>query len=192
LLGCYQVKGEVSQRLLAALPEVMHLPARALDTPLVPMLVEEIAKDEPGQGAVLDRLFDLLLVAVLRAWLAREQERPPGWYAAQGDPVVGPALRILHEDPARPWTIAELAARVGISRAALARRFVELVGEPPMTYLTRWRIALAADRLLEPQATVDAVAREVGYSSAFALSTAFKRERGVSPSEHRARPALQP
>jgi AraC-like DNA-binding protein len=96
-------------------------------------------------------------------------------------------LRILHDDPARPWTIAELATHVGISRAALARRFADLVGEPPMTYLTRWRLALAADRLLEPHATIDTVAREVGYSSAFALSTAFKRERGVSPREHRAR-----
>jgi AraC-like DNA-binding protein len=76
---------------------------------------------------------------------------------------------------------------VGVSRAALARRFTELVGEPPMTYLTGWRLALAADRLLEPDATIDMIAREVGYSSAFALSAAFKRERGISPTEHRAR-----
>ena len=76
---------------------------------------------------------------------------------------------------------------MGISRAALARRFTELVGEPPMTYLTGWRLALAADRLLEPRATVSSVAREVGYGSAFSLSAAFKRERGISPSEHRAR-----
>ena len=73
-----------------------------------------------------------------------------GWYGAQGDLVVGPALRLIHDDPAHPWTIAELAARVGISRAALARRFTDRVGEPPMTYLTAWRLALAADRLLEP------------------------------------------
>jgi AraC-like DNA-binding protein len=186
LMGCYQVRGEVSQRLLGALPEVIHLPAGALDTPLVPMLADEIVKDDPGQAAVLDRLFDLLLVAVLRAWLSQQQPRQAGWYSAQGDPIVGPVLRVLHEDPARPWTVAELAAQVSISRAALARRFTELVGEPPMTYLTRWRLALAADRLLESQATIDRIAREVGYSSAFALSAAFKRERGVSPSEHRA------
>ena len=187
LMGCYQVRGEVSQRLLAALPPLIHLPAGALDTPLVPLLSEEIVKDEPGQAAVLDRLFDLLLVAVLRAWLAGQQPMQAGWYGAQGDLVVGPVLRMLHDDPAHPWTIAELAARVGISRAALARRFMERVGEPPMTYLTAWRLALAADRLLEPRATIDTVAREVGYSSAFALSAAFKRERGISPREHRER-----
>lgn len=187
LMGCYQVRGEVSQRLLGALPQVIRLPAGTLETPLVPILADEIVKDEPGQAAVLDRLFDVLLVAVLRAWLSREQPRQPGWYRAQGDPVVAAVLGVLHDDPARPWTIAEMAAHVSISRAALARRFTELVGEPPMTYLTGWRLALAADRLLEPDATIDTVAREVGYSSAFALSAAFKRERGISPREHRAR-----
>jgi AraC-like DNA-binding protein len=191
LMGCYQVRGEVSQRLLAALPELIHLRAGTLDTPLVPLLAEEITRDEPGQAAVLDRLFDLLLVAVLRAWLADQQsgQRPmqAGWYGAQGDVVVGPALRLIHDDPAHPWTVAELAARVGISRAALARRFTDRVGEPPMTYLTAWRLALAADRLLEPRATIETVARDVGYSSAFALSAAFKRERGISPREHRER-----
>lgn len=186
LLGCYQVRGEVSQRLLRAFPQVVHLPPGALDTPLVPMLADEIVKDQPGQTAVLDRLFDLLLVAVLRAWLSQQQPGQVGWYSAQGDPVVGRVLRMLHDDHARPWTVAELAARAGTSRAALARRFAELVGEPPMTYLTRWRLALAADRLLDPRATVETVAREVGYGSAFALSTAFKRERGISPREHRA------
>lgn len=187
LIGCYQVRGEVSQRLLAPLPAMMFLPPGTLETPLVPMLADEIVKDEPGQTAVLDRLFDLLLVAALRAWLARQHGGQTGWYTAQNDPVVGPVLRVLHEDPGHPWTLPELAARVGISRAALARRFGACVGEPPMTYLTRWRLALAADRLLEPESTVAAVAREVGYGSAFALSSAFKREHGISPQEHRAR-----
>ena len=187
LLGCYQMRSEVSQQLVGALPPTIYLPPGALDTPLVPMLADEIVKDAPGQSAVLDRLFDLLLVAVLRAWISREQPRHTGWYSALSDPLVGPVLHLLHDQPAHPWTIAELAARVSISRAALARRFTELVGEPPMTYLTGWRLALAADRLLEPRATVSSVAREVGYGSAFALSAAFKRERGMSPSEHRAK-----
>ena len=93
---------------------------------------------------------------------------------------------MLHHNPAHPWTVAALAAEVGVSRAALARRFTELVGEPPMAFLTGWRLALAADLLREPDATVGAVARQVGYGSPFALSTAFKRVRGVSPREHRA------
>lgn len=102
-------------------------------------------------------------------------------------PVVdlGPALRLLHHEPAKPWTVASLAAAIGVSRAALARRFTELVGEPPMTFLTDWRLTLAADLLREPDATVSSVARQVGYGSPFALSAAFKRVRGISPQEHR-------
>ncbi len=96
---------------------------------------------------------------------------------------------MLHHNPAHPWTVATLAAEIGISRAALARRFTELVGEPPMTFLTGWRLALAADLLREPGATIGSVARQVGYGSPFALSTAFKRVRGLSPRDHRARAA---
>jgi AraC-like DNA-binding protein len=100
---------------------------------------------------------------------------------------VGAALRLLRDEPAHAWTVAELAERTGVSRAALARRFTDLVGEPPMAFLTSWRLALAAERLAEPDTTIGAVAREVGYGSAFALSTAFKRVRGVSPRDHRTR-----
>ena len=157
------------------------LPAAQLDSPLVPLLGAEIGRDSPGQEAVLDRLLDLLLIAVLRAWFARPDAAAPGWYRANADPVVGPALRLLHHEPARPWTVAALAAETGVSRAALARRFTELVGEPPMAFLTGWRLALAADLLRDPDATLGAVARQVGYGSPYALSTAFKRVRGVSP-----------
>jgi AraC-like DNA-binding protein len=183
--GTYQMDGEVSRRMLRALPALLVLPEDAWDSPLVPLLADEVVKDEPGQEAVLDRLLDLLLIAALRAWFARPEAQAPGWYRAYGDPVVGQALRMLYADPARPWTVAALADAAGVSRAALARRFNELVGEPPMTFLTGWRIALAADLLREPGATVGSVARQVGYGSPFALSTAFKRVRGISPQQHR-------
>ncbi len=186
LTGTYALEGEVSGRLLRALPTVLHLRDDEWDCPLIPLLAEEIVKDEPGQEAVLDRLLDLLLIAVLRAWFARPEAGAPAWYRAHGDPVVGPALRLLHNSPERPWTVADLARATGASRAALARRFTDLVGEPPMTFLTGWRIALAADLLREPGATVGSVAPRVGYGSAFALSAAFKRLRGVSPREYRA------
>jgi AraC-like DNA-binding protein len=186
LTGTYQLDGEVSQRLLRALPALLVLSADALNSPVIPLLADEIVKDEPGQEAVLDRLLDLLLIAVLRAWFARPEAGAPEWYRAYGDPVVGRALRLMHHNPAHPWTIAELARETGLSRAALARRFNDLVGEPPMSFLTGWRIALAADLLLEPGATIGSVADQVGYGSPFALSTAFKRIRGVSPQQHRA------
>ena len=185
LVGTYETVGEIGGRLLDALPSLLMLPDDEWDSPLVPLLCDEIAKDDPGQEAVLDRLLDLLLIAVLRAWFARPEADAPAWYRAQSDPVVGRALRMLQNNPSHPWTVAALAAEIGVSRAALARRFTELVGEPPMTFLTSWRLALAADLLREPDATVGAVAREVGYGSPFALSTAFKRVRGVSPKEYR-------
>ena len=175
LTGTYNLEGEVSRRLLRALPQLLVLREDEWDCPVIGLLADEIVKDEPGQEAVLDRLLDLLLIAVLRAWFARPEAAAPGWYRAHADPVVGRALRLLHDDPAHPWTVAELARASGVSRAAFARRFAELVGEPPMAFLTGWRIALAADLLHEPGATVGSVAHQVGYGSPFALSTAFKR-----------------
>lgn len=181
--GVYEMQGEVSRRLLDALPPLLTLPAAALNSPLVGLLATEIGRDDPGQEAVLDRLLDLLLITVLRVWFDRNSA--PGWYLAHRDPLVGAALRRLHDDPAHPWTVASLAADVGVSRATLARRFTEIVGESPMAYLATWRLALAADLLREPDATVAAVARQVGYASPYALSTAFKRVRGLSPRDHR-------
>jgi len=185
LTGTYPLDGEVSQRLLRALPPLIVLADGDWDCPVIPLLAAEIVKDEPGQEAVLDRLLDLLVIAVLRAWFARPEAGAPDWYRAYTDDVVGHALRLMHHNPAHAWTVAELARETGISRAALARRFNDLVGEPPMSFLTGWRIALAADLLLEPGATIGSVALQVGYGSPFALSTAFKRVRGVSPQQHR-------
>ncbi|GAB3154818.1 AraC family transcriptional regulator [Micromonospora sonneratiae] len=183
--GTYQLASEVSRRLLSALPALLVVPDDLSDSPLVPLLAEEIARDEPGQTAVLDRLLDLLLIATLRTWFAGQETRTPAWYRAHGDPVVGRALRSLHHEPARAWTVASLAADAGVSRAALARRFTDLVGEPPMTYLAGWRLDLAADLLRHSDDTIGAIARRVGYGSAFALSAAFKRARGISPRGYR-------
>jgi AraC-like DNA-binding protein len=185
LVGTYQLDGEVGARLLNALPALIVVPADELQSPLVDLLAGEMARDEPGQEAVLDRLLDLLLIATLRTWFGRADAAAPGWYRANSDPIVGPALRMLQNNPAHPWTVASLAAEAGASRAALARRFTDLVGEPPMAFLTDWRLTLAADMLREPGATIGAVARRVGYGSPYALSTAFKRSRGISPREHR-------
>ncbi len=179
LIGTYPAQGALTRRLLDALPPVLVVEVR---TPLLSLLAEEVGRAEPGQQVVLDRLLDLLLIAVLRQHLA---EGGTGWYHAYRDPVVGRALRLLQAEPAYPWTVAALAARSGASRAALARRFTDLVGEPPMAFLTGWRLGLAADLLREPGATLGAVARRVGYGSPYALSTAFKRVRGLSPAEHR-------
>ncbi|WP_290051030.1 AraC family transcriptional regulator [Amycolatopsis solani] len=188
LTGTYTMEGELSKRLLAALPALIVLRAADWPTPLVALLAAEIGRDVPGQEAVLDRLLDLLLIAALRAWFDRPDTTAPAWYRAHDDPVVGQALRLLQHQPAEPWTVADLASATGISRAALARRFAVAVGETPMAYLTGWRLALAADLLRQHrETTIGSVARQVGYGSAFALSTAFKREFGVSPQQYRTR-----
>ncbi|WP_040833841.1 AraC family transcriptional regulator [Nocardia brevicatena] len=181
--GTYESAGAVSRRLLRALPPVLVVPGEDCDDRLLALLVEEAAKDRPAQSVVLDRLLDLLLIATLRTWFAGNDA--PAWYQAYGDPLVGKALRLLQHNPAHNWTVADLASAVGASRAALARRFTELVGDPPMAFLTEWRLELAADLLQGSDATVEAIARQVGYGSAFALSTAFKRHFGVSPRDHR-------
>lgn len=184
LTGTYASVGAVGQRLLRTLPERLLLPAEAGERALVELLAREVTRDTPGQDAVLDRLLDLLLIATLRAWLAREEA--PRWSRARADPVVGRALSLLHGDPARRWTVAGLAAATGLSRAAFARRFAELVGEPPMTYLTGWRVDVAADLLRGSEAKLAEIADAVGYGSPFALSAAFKRALGVSPQQYRA------
>ncbi len=187
LTGTYLTDGEISRRLLDTLPPLVVLTADDWRSPVVPLLAEEITRDEPGQEVVLDRLLDLLLVTALRAHFSRPGADVPAWYRGQGDAVVGRALHLMHNDPAHPWTVATLAAGAGVSRAGLARRFHELVGEPPMAFLTGWRLALAADLLLEGDRSVTAVADQVGYASPFTFSTAFKRTYGVSPRAYRAR-----
>jgi AraC-like DNA-binding protein len=186
IVGAYPVRGEISRRLLDALPVVLRVDAGGTADAVLDHLAAELAVDTPGQQVVLDRLLDWMLVCTLREWFDRPGGEPPAWWAAQRDPVVGHALRLLHAEPAAPWTVASLADRTGVSRSTLAKRFAELVGEPPLTYLTHWRMTLAADLLLEQEsATVADVARTVGYSDPFGFSAAFKRVRGTNPTEFR-------
>lgn len=183
--GTYETNRAVSDRLLRSLPPILVLRADEWNGQLVDVLCEEMTHDQLGQEVFLDRLLDLVVIGAVRAWFAGDPLRAPAWHRAADDDVLGPALRLLESDPAHPWTLAMLARQVGVSRAGLARRFTAALGEPPMSYLTTRRLDLAADLLRDPELTIGSVAHRVGYGSPFALSTAFKRVRGVSPTEHR-------
>lgn len=181
LIGTYRTG---AGRLLAALPPLAVVDAA--DAPAAGLLATEIARDEPGQEVVLDRLLDLLLVSVLRTWFA-DAAHAPATYRAYADPMVGRALRLIDKDPARPWTVASLAGAVGASRAAFARRFSATVGRSPVAHLTERRLDLAAELLRDTDATLATIARRVGYGSPFALSAAFTRYRAHRPSDLRRR-----
>ncbi|MYR06972.1 helix-turn-helix domain-containing protein [Gordonia sp. SID5947] len=186
LVGTYSI-GEVSQRLLDALGRFTTVPM--LGHPLVSLMEAEIVRDAPAQEAVLNRLLDLVLITGLRQSMDSGHARAAQWYRAHTDPVVGHALRLLHNNIDHQWTVAALASATGVSRAAMARRFTDLVGEPPMTYLTEWRLSLAADLLADPTRSLSSIARQIGYGSPFAFSAAFKRRRGMSPASFRAQMA---
>jgi AraC-like DNA-binding protein len=193
LIGTYTSVGEVGARILDALPTAVVVPDAERVSPLIAVLAAEIHGEGIGQASLLDRLLDALVVTVVRHWATHPRTEPPAWLRAGGDPLVLTVLDLLHDDPAHPWTVAGLAGRVGLSRAALARRFTDAVGEAPMTYLAGWRLALAADRLRGTDDPVSRISAAVGYASPFTFSAAFKRRYAVSPRAYRrAEPALIP
>jgi AraC-like DNA-binding protein len=135
---------------------------------------------------VLSKLSELLFVEAVRSYVSALPEGERGWLAGFRDRHVGEALALLHGQPAHAWRVEDLARRVGLSRTALADRFAELIGEPPIRYLARWRMQLAMDALRDARRGVAEVAAEVGYESEAAFSRAFKREVGVPPARWRA------
>ncbi len=190
LCGAYEFDPASGHPLLEALPEVVHLPAHLGRNPglrsTVDLLATELAQPRLGTDAIIPALLDTLLLYVLRTWFdAQPASVSSGWAAALNDPFTAAALRAIHDDPARPWTVATLAAEAGLSRAPFARRFAALLGQPPLTYLTWWRMTTAARLLRETDQPLTAVATRVGYASEFAFSAAFKRRYGVAPGRFR-------
>jgi AraC-like DNA-binding protein len=143
--------------------------------------VAQSGSSRPGSAMVLARLSEVLFAEAIRQHMDTLPPNETGWLAALRDRYVGRALALLHEQPAQPWTVDELAHKVGLSRSALGQRFASLIGTPPIEYLMRWRILLAAKRLRESGAPIIAVAADVGYESEAAFNRAFKREFGLPP-----------
>jgi AraC-like DNA-binding protein len=190
LCGAYEIDPALVHPLLHDLPELIHLPARLGRHPhlraAVDLLAAELERPRLGTDALVPALLDALLLYILRTWLDRAPAtEATGWPAALRDVAVASALSAIHRDPARPWTVATLAAEARLSRAPFARRFTALVGRPPLTYLTWWRLTSAARLLRQDDAPLVLVAKSVGYTSEYAFANAFKRRYGTAPGRYR-------
>src|SRR3954447_14070182 len=189
LCASYSQEAATLTPLLTLLPDVLHLPAgsgqRGVED-VLRLLATELADPQPATATVLDRLVDVLLIQLMRAWRpASAPDVPASWLTGLRDPVVAAALQAMHGAPGRPWTIDSLAGEVGVSRATLARRFPALVGATPAAYLARWRMDLAARQLRDTDQPLEAIARQVGYTSEYAFSRAFSRSRATPPGRYR-------
>ncbi|SEG22611.1 AraC-type DNA-binding protein [Nonomuraea solani] len=189
LCGAYRLDHSRMHPLLQQLPDIVHLPARVGRRPelraALDLLGGELERARPGSDAMVPALLDVLLLHILRAWFDEHKDTPTGWTAALNDPPVAAALRAMHGEPQRQWSVQELAAQAGLSRAAFARRFTTLVGQPPLTYLTWWRMTIAARLLRASDMPANAVAAKVGYTSEYAFAHAFKRAYGRPPGAYR-------
>ncbi|WP_329177240.1 AraC family transcriptional regulator [Streptomyces sp. NBC_01477] len=195
LCGAYPLGRGRPHPLMAELPDILRLPPSRERHPAlhaaIGLLNAELEERRPGRDGIVPALVDALLLYILRGWLADRSAAEaqglarPGWATALTDPVVGPALEGIHADPGRAWTVEELAACGGLSRSAFAQRFTALVGTPPLTYLTWWRMTAAGRLLLSGDAPLRVVAEQVGYRAEFAFAKAFKREYGVAPGRYR-------
>lgn len=190
LCGSYHLDQGRPHPLVRQLPELIHLPARHGRHPelaaAVQLLGSELDTPRIGSDGIVPALIDSLLLYILRAWLEDQPgSAADGWAAALSDPAVAPALAAIHDDPSARWTVESLASRAGLSRAAFARRFAALVGEPPLSYLKRWRMTTAAKLLREADVPLSTVAARAGYGSEFAFGKAFKREYGLAPGSYR-------
>lgn len=192
--GAYKIDADHRHPLFADLPEIIHLPAAPGRYPVLRSAIDQLCAEfrspQPGSDAIVTALVDLLLLHILRSWYAElPKDQTCGWGAALTDQAIAPALKAIHDAPGDPWTVESLAARTGLSRAAFARRFAGVVGVPPLTYLTNWRMATAARLLRESPSTVSTIAQRTGYTSEFAFAKAFKRHFGSPPGSYR-KPAM--
>jgi len=178
------------QPLLTCLPPLLKISIRNTDfgrwlEDSIRFSVREAELSAAGSEAVLARLSEVLFLEAIRRFIESLPAEEKGWLAGARDPVVGQSLMLLHRAPMRPWSIADLAKRVGVSRSALAQRFTDYLGEPPMKYLADWRMRLAARSLAATSRSILEIALELGYDSEAAFNRAFKRHLGSPPAQYR-------
>ena len=190
MCGFLSCDRQLSRPLLEALPRFLCVPfsdgpGAAWLMSLLRRGAQENTAPGPGSGLLLAKLAELLFVEAMRRYIEALPEQQTGWLAALRDRYVGRALSLMHERPAHDWSVDDLAERVGLSRSALAQRFATLLGQPPMQYLTRWRLVLAGAALRSSNRATPLVAEDSGYESESAFHRAFKREFGMPPAAWR-------
>ena len=180
----FLLSGPAAEMLLPSLPPLLVVSGGEKGEVLawaLNRIARELRAPEPGSALTIAHLSHLILVQALRAFLAQDHRDVTGWLAALSDLNISRAVAAIHAEPARSWTVAGLATKAGLSRTIFAERFRQITGQTPLGYLTRWRMLLAMDRLLAPDAALARIASDVGYSSESAFAAAFKRETGHSP-----------
>jgi AraC-like DNA-binding protein len=192
ICGAVRFAHPAARRLVEVLPEIIDVtapdaPQREWMQSSLSLMAAEARSRRPGGEAIITRLADILVVQAIRSWIETDPTARSGWLGALRDPQIGRALSLIHRDPARAWTVAALAEELAMSRSAFAARFTELVGEPAMQYVTRWRMQVALDSLTAEGATVAELAQRLGYRSEAAFARAFKREIGEAPGAARRR-----
>ncbi|MFI1913659.1 AraC family transcriptional regulator [Nocardia sp. NPDC020380] len=185
LVGAYRTSARRHQRLVESLPRTLLIREDLDGCEWVESAAAQAVAQSAGSQAMMDRLLDWNLVCTLRQWFADAGPDAPAWYRGLNDPVLAPALEIIHTGFAAPWTVASLAARAGVSRALFAKRFTTVMGTPPLAYLTARRMEEAEELLTATDFTTAQVAAAVGYADAFGFSAAFKRHTGSSPTAFR-------
>ncbi|WP_374373176.1 AraC family transcriptional regulator [Dongia sp.] len=183
----FEVNGRHAEALLRTLPPIIRVETSGDQAKLrwsIELMMEELREAQPGFSLVAQHLSHMILVQALRLYLSDRSHHDIGWFAALADPQMSGAIAAMHADPSFPWTLEELARRTGMSRSTFAQRFRERVGETPIGYLTRWRMMLAGERLIDGRDTIARIALSLGYASEHAFSTAFKRTMGCSPGRY--------
>jgi AraC-like DNA-binding protein len=197
--GAFTFENQIGNPILPLLPDLIHVPQEQTHSavwlePMLRLLAHEAQNPREGSGSIIGHLTGIIFVQAVRAWIESQPQGRGGWLGALRDKQISSALNLMHQKPGASWTIAKLASEVGMSRSPFATKFAKLVGEPPLAYLTKWRMNLAAAYLRDDQFNIGEIAERVGYESQASFTNAFKRHFSLSPREYKEKhkPALSP